>query len=361
MAMKRNTRIGLLLALFLFPGGANCPVLPVAWSAQPDTPNAPQPNDATDPYTQVRGMTISCPRAGQIWGTDETVDSMRELRSLGVNWITIHPYAGIQADGTVGSSRIDRLYRNPTWLTRPIREARELGLKIMIKPHLAYWGSPFAWRQEITFSTEAQWHRFFTTYQRWITKVARLSSHADAFVVGTELGGTAHRQANWRRIITAVRGGFDGPLTYAANWDSFEKVTFWDALDAIGIQSYFPLVDHTALPSQEELDRSWGRLIRRLEVYGVRHGRKVLFTELGYNRSSLAALRPWDYHQGGEHAQEVQRRCLDAALRAITMSDQIAGAFLWKWFPGQVHHEDFLMSTPVTRGVIGQHWSSTTD
>ena len=45
---------------------------------------------------------------------------------LGVNWIAIHPYAGIRGDGTVGSSRIDGMYADTTWLTRPIAEAQRL-------------------------------------------------------------------------------------------------------------------------------------------------------------------------------------------------------------------------------------------
>ena len=43
----------------------------------------------------VRGMTISCQTWGWEWGTDEMVESMRELKTLGVNWISIHPYARI--------------------------------------------------------------------------------------------------------------------------------------------------------------------------------------------------------------------------------------------------------------------------
>ena len=83
-----------------------------------------------------------------------------------------------------------------------------------------------------------------------------------------------------------------------------------------------------------------------------------MFGELGYNLSSSAALRPWDYRQGGDHAEEVQRRCLSAALKAIEGSDIVAGAFLWKWFPDGSSHwrRNFLKSTPAMRAVIADHW-----
>ncbi len=311
-----------------------------------------------DPYAVVRGMTISCPGAGLIWGTDLMVQTMHELKDIGVNWITIHPYAEIAADGTVGGKGIGRMYRDPTWLTRPIAEAHRLGLKIMIKPHIAYWGSPFGWRGEISFDSEAEWRRFFGTYEVWITLVAQLCRGADAFVVGTELDRTVHHERRWRRVIEAVREEIEAPLTYSAGWDSYERVPFWDALDVIGIQAYFPLVDHEQLPSQPELDAAWDRLIRRLETYGSTHHREIVLGELGYNLSSLAAVRPWDYRQGGENAGEIQRRCLSAALKAIEGSETVTGAFLWKWFPDNSsgRRRNFLQSTPAMRAVIADHW-----
>jgi len=311
-----------------------------------------------DPHAVVRGMTISCPGAGLIWGTDQMVQTMHELKEIGVNWITIHPYAGIAADGTVGGRGIERMYRDPSWLTRPIAEAHRLGLKIMIKPHIAYWGSPFGWRGEISFDSEQEWRRFFETYQTWIAQTAQLCRDADAFVVGTELDRTVHHERQWRQIIEAVRERIEAPLTYSAGWDSFERIPFWDALDVIGIQAYFPLVDHERQPSQPELDRAWDRLIRRLEAYGSLHQRKIVLGELGYNLSSLAAVRPWDYGQGGEHAAEIQRRCLSTALRAIEGSDTVIGAFLWKWFPdnNSGRRRNFLKSTPAMRAVIADHW-----
>ena len=313
-----------------------------------------------DPYEVVRGMTISCSRTGRVWESDAMVETMRKLKSLGVNWVTIHPYAGILKDGSVGGNPIEN-YSEPSWLKRPIEEAHRLGLKIMIKPHLAYWGSGFSWRGDITFETKEQWSRFFSTYESWITWLAEICGDADAFVVGTELDQTAGFEDHWRRIIKNVRAKTRAPLTYSAGWDSYEKIGFWDALDVIGIQSYFPLVDHEGLPTPQELETSWSRLVERLDAYAGRHNRKIVLGELGYNRSSTAALRPWEYQEGGDAAEETQRRCLSAALRAIERSDAIVGAFLWKWFPGEGEYGNFLKSTPAMREVIRTHWGHSED
>jgi hypothetical protein len=280
------------------------------------------------------------------------------LRDLGVNWVSIHPYGGIRGDGTVGRSGIDRLYDDPRWLTRAIREAHARGLQIMIKPHIAYWGSRFSWRGEILFQEEAAWNRFFDTYQAWITKVARLSKGCDAFVIGTELDQTIHREERWREIISAVRNEVDVPLTYSAGWDKFRSVPFWDALDVIGIQSYFPLVNHEESPGDEELALAWSALVAELEGYGQEHDRPIVLAELGYNRSLEAAVRPWTYRQdGAAAAEDIQIRCLETALSALAGSEGIVGAFLWKWFPGEYSRGNFRKSAPAVRRVIASHWA----
>ena len=308
-----------------------------------------------DAHRTVRGMTVSCQTWGWEWGTDEMVQEMRELKTLGVNWIAIHPYAGIRSDGSVVMHR--RWYGDDNkWLTRPIAEAHRLGLKIMIKPHLAYWGSPFRWRGDITFETEDQWRRFFSQYEAWVTRAAEVCAEADAFVVGTELDRTVHRTGDWRRIIAAVRSRFDGHITYAANWTHYDQVPFWDALDVIGIQGYFPVAEQPGLPEPAALRAAWADRLSQLGTFARQHDRKVVLAELGYSRSDQAAVRPWEGHEGGEHAEETQARCLAAALEALDGDDVVVGAFLWKWFAGPTGHENFLMSTPAMRTVIADHW-----
>jgi len=331
-------------------------------------------HEAEDPHAIVRGMTVSCQTWGWEWGTDEMVETMRELKGLGVNWIAIHPYARIHADGAVTARRLNDPDEPPRWLTRPIEEAHRLGLKIMIKPHIAYWGSPFEWRGDITFDTEEEWTRFFATYHEWITTTARICAGADAFVVGTELDQTIQREDEWREIIDSVRAHYDaGPITYAANWDAYDRVPFWDALDVIGIQAYFPILDDPArgerarqgdagagienLPDLDAIDAGWARIMNDLNTFAERKGKRIVFTELGYNESSTAPYVPWDHRQGGPNAREIQKRCLDRALKAIADEPAVTGAFLWKWFPGSPTRGNYAKARPHTREVIAVNWS----
>ncbi len=324
-------------------------------AAPPPPPPEGGPNTASRPV--VRGMTVSCQSWGREWASDRMVEAMRELRELGVNWIAIHPYAGIAADGTVTVS--ERRYEDAGWITRPVEEAHRLGLQIMVTPHLAYWGSPFRWRGDIEFAAPEQWDRFFETYQAWITLVAGHSAAADAFSVGTELDRTVLHEDRWRRVIAAARErlGRGVHLTYSSNWSDYQSVPFWDALDVIGVQAYFPVAEVAGPPDPEALRRAWDGHLERLGTLSRRLGKKVVFTELGYARSPRAGIEPWVGREGGDGAEETQRRCMEASLRALEGNDIVVGAFLWKWFPGRPHpHENYLMSEPAMRRVIADHW-----
>jgi hypothetical protein len=314
---------------------------------------------ALPPGGPVLGMTVSCPTWGWEWGSDAMVETLHELHELGVNWVAIHPYAGIGNDGSVSFRGLDGP-EAPVWLSRPIAEAHALGMKILIKPHIAYWGSQWSWRGEIALPDPTARARFFADYERWMARLAVASRGADAFAVGTELDKTIQHEAEWRRIIATVRAGYEGPLTYAANWTDYQRVPFWDALDAIGVQAYFPLVpgagDDGGVPSEAQLDAGWSRVMKDLRATSERVGRPVVFTELGYNRSSKAAAEPWKYDVGGPRAEEVQARCLSAAIRAMDAEPSVVGAFLWKWFPGSAQPHDFSASAPHMRAIIQSEW-----
>ncbi len=325
------------------------------------TPALPAPQAARD--DKINGMTLSTPRGSAEWGRDHIVPTIAELRTLGVNWIAIHPYASIDLAGNVRWRRREGDGEEaPTWLRRPIEEAHRQGIKILVKPHLAPWRS-YSWRGEIEYESAAEWERFFRTYTEWITELARYSEGTDAFAVGTELDRTIEDESAWRAIIEAVRAEYDGPITYAANWTDYERVPFWAALDAIGIQAYFPLMPRDAvrqgeLPSRRTLETGWAEIMARMRAFGARHDKIVVFTELGYNNSWQAATEPWDYStRGTADAEALQRLCMEVALEAIGNESAVVGAFLWKWFPGDRVPRDFAMSSPAMREVIASQWA----
>ncbi len=307
----------------------------------------------------VHGMTISCQTWGWEWGSDGFCAELDELAKLGVNWVSIHPYARIRADGGI-ESRTQEGDAAPEWITRPIREAHARGISILVIPHVAYWGSPWSWRGAIEFAKPEDRARFFQTYGAFLARVARAAQDADGFSIGNELDRLIECEQEWRAIIAELRPLTKAKLTYASNWCDYQRVPFWDALDAIGVEAYFPLSDKPD-PSAAELAESWKGRITELRAVHQRTGKPVVFTEMGYTISLEAASRPWaDGHvRGAQHAaaEELQQRCLAAALAAIEPEQEwLRGAFLWKWFVGNSRGESFRMQSPAMRAVIEKAW-----
>ena len=308
-----------------------------------------------DADAPIRGITISTHRGGQDWGSDQMPEALVDIRSLGANWVAIHPYARIGGDGSVRTRYADDA--PPAHITRPIREARAAGLKILIKPHLAYWGSPFGWRGEIGFDDDASWERFWREYEAFIVDIARWTRDADGLVVGTELRLTESHESRWRAIIESVRRETDVPLTYAANWDDYERVAFWDALDVIGVQAYFPLTQEGE-SSEEAIRNGWAGWMSTLSTFAGEHGKPIVFTELGYNQAYAAPVRPWDYRTDDAGARDVQELCMKIALDSIERERAVIGVFLWKWFvPPRSVGRNFQLATPTMREVIRASWA----
>ncbi len=302
----------------------------------------------------VDGVTISTRGSGRDWGGDRMTPTMEAIRKVGAGWVATHPYAWIRNDGRVGFRDFD-VDDPPPHIVRPIRDAHALGLKIMIKPHLGYWGSKFSWRGEIEFARKEENDRFWTSYRTWITKVAAVCKDADAFVVGTELDRMLD-DGRWRTVIRDIRAKTEAPLTYAANWTDYHKVPFWDALDAIGVQAYFPLADK---PTDDEavLRTAWRTRMQELRTFSTKHDRHIVFTELGYTRSKLAPVEPWKDYREGPEAASTQQACMRVALEEIRREPRVVGSFLWKWFPGPARFHDFHVQDPEMQRIIRAVWS----
>jgi hypothetical protein len=324
-------------------------IVSAAISSRAEQPSAPLPF--------LKGVTVSCQTWGIEWQMPEMEKTLDELKSLGVNSIAIHPYAQIREDGHVISGR--RSGVSTTHITTPLRWAHEREMSAMLIPHIAYWGTKFSWRGEINFATPEEWNTFFTDYETWIVQMASIaeSEHAEVFCVGLEFSYAQKYDERWRKIIAAVRGVYHGKVTYGANWNEYAVVKFWDALDYLGVLAYFPLTKTTD-PGASEIAAAWEKRCAELEKFSKRNGKQFLFVEIGYNESSRAAAEPWGFKTGGEHAAEIQARCIDIALGLPAKHSFLAGMYWWKWFPEIPHHEEenYRLQTAPIKALIAKHW-----
>ncbi len=264
----------------------------------------------------------------------------RDLRAAGVRWISQTPFGWQERvdDPTFRIVTSGRVYwgERDAGLVETARLARVQGIRTLLKPHL--WlrdRSGGQWEGDIAMRTEEDWASWFACYERFLVHYARLAEESgiEALCVGTELEGTTHREAEWRRLIARTREVYGGELTYAANWSGeYERIAFWDALDFAGVQAYFPISEQDDA-SLDELLAGWRPHRDRLATFAAGVGKPVVFTEVGYRNAMAAAREPWLWHTAGAPSDAMQERCYEAVFRTFWNEPWFRGTFWWKWFP----------------------------
>jgi len=196
-------------------------------------------------------------------------------------------------------------------------------------------------------NSEREWDEWFESYGAWILHYARLAEECkiESLCIGTELHQTIKRTEEWRYLISEIRKVYSGQLTYAANWyKEYQDVQFWDELDYIGIQGYFPL-SKKKNPSKKELLKSWKKHKGDLMKISKKYKKKIVFTEIGYKNTADAAKEPWTWPQDMDHSVEVsdetQKICYEALFESLWYETWFDGVFIWKWFHSTYRHEDF--------------------
>lgn len=266
------------------------------------------------------------------YSTPEADLALSNLATTGADWISL-----IVTDyqDTITSTAIYTTTATPTDadLIHVITQAHSLGLKVMLKPHVDLANDPAHWRGQIgeTF-TDAQWTAWFASYQAFINRYAQLADAyaVDQFCVGTELSATESRADEWRATIGGVRSRYSGPLTYAANHGSESSLSWWDAVDFIGIDAYYPLTGKND-PTVAELKAAWQPISATLASLAASSHKTILFTEIGYRSQDGANQHPWDWQVGGTVDLQEQADAYQAVFETIYNQPWFAGMYWWSW------------------------------
>jgi hypothetical protein len=305
---------------------------------------------------------------GVCWEAAGPVDAARlaPLAELGADWISQTPFGWCPSrdDPEVRIAAGSRVMwgESDAGLAETARLARAAGIRTLLKPHLWVHG---AWVGEIRMRSEDDWQRWFHAYEEFILHYAQLAEREgmDGLAVGTELCATTGRSQDWRRLIARVRQAYHGPLTYCANWHEAEAVEFWDAVDFVGVQAYYPLAAGER-PSVGALRDAWQPISARLEALSRRTGRRVVFTEAGYKSLGGSLAEPWRWDLDGATDYEVQRNAYQALFESLWDRPWFGGLFVWKWHsrlgagmrPAGRFERDFTPQGKPALGVIRERY-----
>ncbi len=322
------------------------------------------------PTHAVRGVNYAhIHRGGMGYGSDASQRELTHLQGLGVDWVALTPFgyqhtadqdhvAGFDPDEPLSTFSPDagdrlsnpsteppntgrpRVGRDPSLterhLAKQVAAAHRLGVKALIKPHI--WSREFwqgdAWHGTIDQKTPEDHERWRRSYLRFILYYAALArdTNADALCIGTELvSQTTQYPGDWVTLIREVRKIYPGKLTYAAHWDKeFQAVTFWDQMDAIGISAYFPL-NAPDDATVDQLVQAWRPHKQLIQAVHTRHGKPVVFLEIGYRPVTGAYRGPW-LDTGGETDPMIQARAYEALFQTYADEPWWHGLFIWKVF-----------------------------
>ena len=154
----------------------------------------------------------------------------------------------------------------------------------------------------------------------------------ETFCIGTEMRSfVLSRPIFWTNLIDTIKTIYNGKLTYAANWDDFENVPFWNQLDYIGVDAYFPLSNEKN-PTKKTLLDAWEPINKQLKSFSKKLNKQLLFTEFGYRSMEHSLSKPWESSSKQPVNMKNQQVGLAAFFETFWTEDYVAGGYLWKWF-----------------------------
>lgn len=267
------------------------------------------------------------------YGSEVAEESLGKLKQLGGNTVALNPFgfsreakkpARIHFSDGVGSE-------NDASVLHALLTARSMELTVFMKPHIWIRGT---WPGEIEMETEQEWQQFLAYYEQWIRHYAIFSQLYEVPIlsIGLEMSkATTSHEKEFVDMVERLRKIYDGNITYAANWyGEFDKLTFWNAFDFIGIDSYYPL--------SKEKDSNLSELIEGAEdaadnigEVAQKYNKEVLVTEIGFTSTPTPWIDPHKYGRGQKVNLEHQERSYRAIRDAWRDEPWLRGIYWWKW------------------------------
>jgi len=285
--------------------------------------------------------------------------------AINANYATVMPFGFIQ---DLSSPNIrhntDRQWFGETkaGIMQYAKLLQEQNISVMVKPQIWIWRGEFT--GFLKMKTEEDWKQLEASYSSFILTYAEAAQelNAEIFCIGTELEQfILNRPEYWSELILEIKKLYKGKLTYAANWDEYKRVHFWDALDYIGVDAYFPISKSKTPTLQEAIDgwQPW-----KVELKGVseKYNRPILFTEYGYRSVDYSGKEPWvsDHKMPGIN-MEAQVNLMKGLFTTVYNEEWFAGGFIWKWFidhkkSGGLENPMFTPQNKPAEKVIKKHF-----
>jgi ppGpp synthetase/RelA/SpoT-type nucleotidyltranferase len=272
---------------------------------------------------------------------EATQDHVNEVLLVNANHAAVMPFGfirDINSPEIIHNTERQWFGETKNGAKQYIEQLHKNGVQVMVKPQI--WISKGLFTGTLTMKSAEEWEALEKSYDNFILTYADLAeeTNAELLCIGTELEQfVKHRPEYWKKLIQKIRKVYKGKLTYAANWDEYTRTTFWEDLDYIGIDAYFPLSDKKT-PTVEQLQKGWQPWKDKIALLSKEKGKSVLFTEFGYRSMDFTGKKPWLVDRNDEKVNlEAQVNATKAIFTEFWTEDWFAGGYVWKWF---INHEN---------------------
>ncbi|MBQ4802884.1 glycoside hydrolase [Aquimarina sp. MMG015] len=255
---------------------------------------------------------------------------------VNANWAAVMPFGfvkNLKEPSVVFNTERQWWGERADGAERTIELLNQKGIKVMLKPQIWVWRGEFT--GNISMDSEEDWKTLESSYEGFIMLYAKLAQKLNVPIlcIGTELHTFVQKRPEyWKQLIQKVRSVYEGRLTYAENWDQFANAPFWNQLDYIGVDAYFP-VSESKTPSVEEMREGWQKHKNKIIALQRTIEKPVLFTEFGYRSIHYTGKEPWASDRvKGNVDLKAQNNALTALYEEFWKEQWFAGGFLWKWY-----------------------------
>jgi hypothetical protein len=260
-----------------------------------------------------------------------TDSGLAEMQALGADSISIMiPWVTPDVRSLRMAPRGDMTPSDAS-LRYTIRKARARGMTVLLMPFLYVDKMETGeWRGTIQ---PPDWTAWFEAYEAFVLHYAELAGreNVEYFSVGSELCSTEPRREDWVELIRKVREVYKGKVTYSANWDHRDDLSFVDALDLLGMNAYFKLTGTAGAP-EADLLVAWSAIKRDVDAWRGRLGKRLLITEVGYPSRAGAGIDPWNYETADSPDLQEQLRCYRAFQKTWSGEQDLEGVYFYVWW-----------------------------
>jgi hypothetical protein len=290
------------------------------------------PQDCLTEKTNINGGSIF--QAYRLRIAGKTIDIAQKTN---INWVALSPLVQLEelCDNHLCFDVNDEVEQMKVVIPNLVQSGIN---NIMLKPLTSFWtvNSSSFWG-DFYVTTAEEWKPIEKTYTELFYKFAKLTEEfpeVKLLSIGNELKEfTKRRPEFFRALIAKIRTDFPNlKLTYAANWDEYQSVSFWEDLDYIGVNSYFPLVNKKT-PTVNEVKKALTSIKNDLNTLSCIYNKPILFTEYGYRSIDYTAWKAWLLGNitTSNYNFEGQNNAYTAFYETFWNENWVAGGFFWEW------------------------------